>query len=893
MGKDASGDTSYISAELLASTTNAVATAPTAPVAAQVTAASVLLTWTDADPLAVSYNLFRDGTQIASSLSSTSYLDTTVTPNTDPSYSVQAINPNGVSSSMSPATSVLVPDSSTLPAGYRTTAPAPPTGLQAVAGNADSGNTDNAITLTWAASSTPNVTYEIDRNGVNLGGTAATTFADTGLDPDTTYSYAVIAYDGSFTKSTPASASGATAADHTLPTAPFSIWIAAQTSSSVTLAWGPSFDNAGISHYNVYLRVDVAGQYQWQLIGSSTGTSFTDNSSTDSWDGATFKVTAVDLSGNESGQPYVVESVGYNPFTDYGWDTSLYQYIPSDWQQYFYTQLVPGYAQAFAALSTPYHNPEGLPYGVTQWLDSTDLVIANGQILNKPFVYNPQLTTGELYIDADNNGTYDASDWDVGLQPMQIVHGSTGMFYLDLPEAGGFEAGDPIWKDPSGKDSFDPDIDTIVYNPNHVVISPGAVGRNNDLYYYDFSSTREVVWVDNSQYIESFQGDFAEMYDALDQLMEWHGGTDAMAADLIAAGVPVTGAGGTISVNNTGEASLSDVTFPFTISSGDLFQVSGHWYTAETTEDQSIVLLSSSDTFQLYGGAPQAISQPLQSVNWTLVPSIAASGDMPSLSLVQGQPGIGYPGNFNLVFPQQFEEIRDVLLTLGATNISAPPTTPLPLTTETDYLNRVPDTNLDGIVQVPTNLDSIDADTGTITAQSGRDLPQVYLPIFTDVSGALPIHGYIVQGGFGATTTSLSAMGEDVETLPPNWRYSQLPVSGNNDGPDGEPFAFSLDTHLRIDLLLNEADNHILRVEVIRPDGNSVVFDFPGIKPLSNIQISERQLGLTPECSMSFGRSQPQAMHILNDMILNFRLGWYRLLILVLACLWQSAMRKV
>ncbi len=76
------------------------------------------------------------------------------------------------------------PSSDTLP-------PTDPTGLSATA------LSSSQIILTWAAS-TDNVGvtgYKIYRNGIEAGTASTPTFTDSGLAPDTTYSYAVAAYD--------------------------------------------------------------------------------------------------------------------------------------------------------------------------------------------------------------------------------------------------------------------------------------------------------------------------------------------------------------------------------------------------------------------------------------------------------------------------------------------------------------------------------------------------------------------------------------------------------------------------------------------------------------------------------------------------------------------------
>jgi len=43
---------------------------------------------------------------------------------------------------------------------------------------------------------------------------------------------------------------------------------------------------------------------------------------------------------------------------------------------------------------------------------------------------------------------------------------------------------------------------------------------------------------------------------------------------------------------------------------------------------------------------------------------------------------------------------------------------------------------------------------------------------------------------------------------------------------NGQPYFYSLDTYVRPNVVINDSVNHIKRMEVIRPGGNAVVFDF-------------------------------------------------------------------
>ena len=142
-----------------------------------------------------------------------------------------------------------------------------------------------------------------------------------------------------------------------------------------------------------------------------------------------------------------------------------------------------------------------------------------------------------------------------------------------------------------------------------------------------------------------------------------------------------------------------------------------------------------------------------------------------------------------------------------------PPNTPLPLDSLMDETNVIPDTDLDGIVQVPTDLTSLGNGTGSMSFQAQRDIAQTYLPIFTDNSGALPINGYLVQGEFGEDANDVGNLDSTA------WTFA-------DESQNGVPYAYSLDERVQINMLINDSQNHVKRIEVTRPGGNSVVFDF-------------------------------------------------------------------
>ena len=86
------------------------------------------------------------------------------------------------------------------------------------------------------------------------------------------------------------------------------------------------------------------------------------------------------------------------------------------------------------------------------------------------------------------------------------------------------------------------------------------------------------------------------------------------------------------------------------------------------------------------------------------------------------------------------------------------------------------------------------------------------------MAGKRPLNGYIQQGAFADAAGDGALLIGDVD---PSARAFSL--GGTNAGI---PYFYSLDTYVRTNVLIDDAANHIKRVEVIRPGGNAVVFDF-------------------------------------------------------------------
>ena len=246
--------------------------APSVPtgLAAASAVASVTLTWvasTDSagGPGVAGYYVYRNGSQIATVSSGTSYTDAPLAAVTTYSYQVAAFDkatPPNVSA-LSAAISVTTSSS--------TQAPAPPTGL------ASSNVTATTLTLTWSAS-TGASGYVVYRNGVQIATVAGgTSYNDQGLAGSTTYSYQVAAFTQASATlayvSAPSSPISVTTPAATQPPAvPTGLTASSITTGSVTLTWAASTDSAGSSVGGYYVYRNGA-----KVATVASGTSYADS----------------------------------------------------------------------------------------------------------------------------------------------------------------------------------------------------------------------------------------------------------------------------------------------------------------------------------------------------------------------------------------------------------------------------------------------------------------------------------------------------------------------------------------------------------------------------------------------------------------------------------------
>jgi chitodextrinase len=272
---------------------------PTGLTASAQSQTSITLSWTaSTDNVGVTgYGRYRDGALVSSG-AGTSFVFGGLSCGTSYTLAVDAYDAAGnrsAKASVTAATSAC-PD---------TQAPSAPTGL--VASNA----TQSAITLSWnAASDNVGVTgYGRYRNLSLVSSGSATTYTFTGLSCGTSYALAVDAYDAVGNRSAKSSISATTTGcppDSSPPSTPAGLAQSSGTQTSITLSWGASSDNVGVTGYTVYNGASAAG--------TTTATSFTVSGLT-CGTAYTLAVDAFDAAGNRSGKASITASTATCPDT--------------------------------------------------------------------------------------------------------------------------------------------------------------------------------------------------------------------------------------------------------------------------------------------------------------------------------------------------------------------------------------------------------------------------------------------------------------------------------------------------------------------------------------------------------------------------------------------------
>ena len=182
---DTSGNWSAASSPVAVATPTDL-TAPAAPtgLAAARGDGQVRLSWSaNAEPDVASYRVLRNGAEVATVASpGTGYTDSGLVNDSSYAYSLVAVDRHGNRSAESGPVAATPTD---------LTAPAPPTGLVATAG-------EWQVDLSWSASAEPDVaSYRVLRNGAEVATVASpgTGYTDTGLVNGTSYAYSLVAVD--------------------------------------------------------------------------------------------------------------------------------------------------------------------------------------------------------------------------------------------------------------------------------------------------------------------------------------------------------------------------------------------------------------------------------------------------------------------------------------------------------------------------------------------------------------------------------------------------------------------------------------------------------------------------------------------------------------------------
>jgi chitodextrinase len=187
------------------------------------------------------------------------------------------------------------------------TAPSVVTNLQATAVS------PSQINVSWNAATDDVgvVGYRLYQNGTQVGTSAGTTYAASGLTAGTTYSFSVSAYDAAGNVSgasasvsaTTASAAGTTSppvpTDTAAPSMPTNLSAVAVSQTQITLTWGASTDNVGVAGYKVFrsgAQVAATSASTFSQTGLTAGTTYS------------FAVAAYDAAGNTSASSAVASA---------------------------------------------------------------------------------------------------------------------------------------------------------------------------------------------------------------------------------------------------------------------------------------------------------------------------------------------------------------------------------------------------------------------------------------------------------------------------------------------------------------------------------------------------------------------------------------------------------
>ncbi len=160
---------------------------------------------------------------------------------------------------------------------------------------AASGTTTSGTELSWSAS-TDNLgvtSYQIFRNGTQIGTTPGTSYTATGLSANTSYAFTVRAADAAGNVSAAGNTVNVTTltADSQSPSAVTTLSASGTTATGTQLSWSASTDNIGVTGYRIFR--------DGTQIATTVGTSYSANGLSPNTSYA-FTVRAIDAAGNVS-----------------------------------------------------------------------------------------------------------------------------------------------------------------------------------------------------------------------------------------------------------------------------------------------------------------------------------------------------------------------------------------------------------------------------------------------------------------------------------------------------------------------------------------------------------------------------------------------------------------
>ena len=198
----------------------------------------------------IGFAVYRDRVRLSAS-TTVNYSDTGLVPATAYAYTITAGDATGNESRPSPEVT-----------GTNITDTIVPIRLTATV------TSDSEITVTWNASGdNVNVTtYRIFEDSIEIGSPTGTALFDTGLSPETPYSYAVIAHDAAGNESAQSTTAIATIPDTTAPSVPGRLTATAAGANSIDLSRITASDDVAVTTY-VVRRDGVQ-------VRTSTSTSF-------------------------------------------------------------------------------------------------------------------------------------------------------------------------------------------------------------------------------------------------------------------------------------------------------------------------------------------------------------------------------------------------------------------------------------------------------------------------------------------------------------------------------------------------------------------------------------------------------------------------------------------